>query len=213
LTGSRFGALDQRGQHLREVAADLGADLRPDPVGGWACDLHPVRDARPLPLELLDPMDRPHDDLTEVGLVDEQLGLDSLRDPKLDRLIADRVAAWVGLWHTTASKETVYWFITGGPVLVGRAMTHAKPSDPGFYKTLLRQAVRFTILIEFLVNVYVFPLVTELILVPIIVLFVGLQVVAASDPAQAPARKLVDGGLVPLAHLSCSRAYSNYHPQ
>jgi hypothetical protein len=99
----------------------------------------------------------------------------------------------VGLWHTTALKETVYWFVTGGVVLVGRAVTHAKPSDPGFYKDLLRQAVRFTILIEFLVNLYVFPFVIELILMPIILLFIGLQVVAAYDPAHAPVRKMIDG--------------------
>jgi hypothetical protein len=103
------------------------------------------------------------------------------------------LARWAGLWHTTASKETVYWFLTGGVVLVGRAVTHAKPSDPGFYKNLLRQAVRFTILIEFLVNLYVFPFVIELILMPIILLFVGLQVVAAYDSAHAPVRKVIDG--------------------
>jgi hypothetical protein len=111
------------------------------------------------------------------------------------------LAAWVGLWHTTASKETAYWFVTGGLVLVGRAVTHAKPSDPGFYKSLLRQAVRFTILIEFLVNVYVFPLVIELILVPIILLFVGLQVVAAYDPDHAPVRKAVDGVLATIGFI------------
>jgi hypothetical protein len=111
------------------------------------------------------------------------------------------LAAWVGLWHTTASKETVYWFVTGGLVLVGRAVTHAKPSDPGFYKSLLRQAVRFTIIIEFVVNAYVFPFVIELILVPIILLFIGLQVVAAYDPAHAPVRKVVDGALVTLGFI------------
>jgi hypothetical protein len=103
------------------------------------------------------------------------------------------LAAWMGLWHTTALKETVYWFVTGGVVLVGRAVTHAKPSDPGFYKNLLRQAVLFTILIEFLVNLYVFPFLIELILMPIMLLFIGLQVVAAYDPAHAPARKVIDG--------------------
>ena len=81
----------------------------------------------------------------------------------------------------------------GRIVLVGRAVTHAKPSDPGFYKNLLRQAVRFTIVIESLVNLYVFPFVIELILMPIILLFIGLQVVAAYDPAQAPVRKVIDG--------------------
>ncbi len=99
----------------------------------------------------------------------------------------------MGLWHTTALKETVYWLGTGGVVLVGRAVKHAKPSDPGFYKNLLRQAVLFTILIEFLVNLYVLPFLIELILTPIMLLFIGMQVDAAYDPAHAPARKVIDG--------------------
>jgi hypothetical protein len=107
----------------------------------------------------------------------------------------------MGVWHMTASKETVYWFVTGGLVLVGRAVAQAKPSDPDFYKSLLRQAVRFTILIEFLVNAYVFPFVIELILVPIILVFVGLQVIAAYEPAQAPVRKAVDGVLATIGFI------------
>jgi hypothetical protein len=47
------------------------------------------------------------------------------------------LAMWAGLWHLTAAKETVYWFCTGGVVLVGGALTHAKPFDWGFYKNLL----------------------------------------------------------------------------
>lgn len=69
------------------------------------------------------------------------------------------LAAWVGLWHTTAS-----------------------------------------------VNVCVFPLVIELILVPIIVVFVGLQVVAAYDPARAPVRKVVDGALATIGFILLGHA-------
>lgn len=105
------------------------------------------------------------------------------------------LAAWAGIWHTTAAKETAYWFLTGGVVLVGRAVSHAKPSDPGFYRKLLRDAIRFTILIEFLVNLYVFPFLVELILVPVILAFVLMQIVAASSPSYDAARKPIDGVL------------------
>jgi hypothetical protein len=105
------------------------------------------------------------------------------------------VAAWAGLWHATAATETVYWFFTGGVVLVGRAISHAKPSDPGFYRTLLDNAIRFTILIELLVNLYVFPFLVELILVPVILAFVLMQVLAASSASYDAARKPIDGVL------------------
>jgi hypothetical protein len=102
------------------------------------------------------------------------------------------LAAWAGLWHTSAAKETVYWLFTGGVVLLGRAVTDARPTDLGFYADLLRQAVRFTIVIEFLVNLYVFPFLIELVVVPIVLLIVLAQVAAASDASLASARKPVD---------------------
>ena len=101
-------------------------------------------------------------------------------------------ASWLGLWHTSATKETIYWFFTGGFVLIDRAVTRGKPSDPQFYRWLLTQAVRFTILIEFLVNLYMFPFLVELIVVPLIVALVMAQVVAASDAALTAVRKPVE---------------------
>src|SRR5206468_2068470 len=80
----------QRGEYLRKVAADLGTDLGAECVGGRAGDLHPIGDAGPSLAEPLDAMDRSHHDVAEVGLVDEQLGLDSLCDPKLNRLLPAR---------------------------------------------------------------------------------------------------------------------------
>src|SRR6266566_4062418 len=44
-----------------------------------------------------------------------------------------------GIWHTTAVKETVYWFVGSGLMLIGKA-TQASPHDPAYFKNLLRQA-------------------------------------------------------------------------
>lgn len=101
---------------------------------------------------------------------------------------------YAGLWHTTAVKETVYWFFGTGVILVGNAVEWR--DDPACLKKLLRQALRFTIIVEFIVNLYVFPLAVELLLVPLLLLFVGVQVVAAHDRAHAPVRKFIDGVLV-----------------
>jgi hypothetical protein len=100
-----------------------------------------------------------------------------------------------GLWHANAIKETVYWFVGTGLVLTGNA-TQASPRDPGYFPRLLRQAVRLTLIVEFLIALYVFPFGVELLLVPLIALFVGMQVVAAGEPEMAPAKKLIDGVLI-----------------
>ena len=83
----------------------------------------------------------------------------------------------LGLWHTTAIKETVYWFLGTGLALAGNA-TQATPNT-GVWKQTVRRALRATILIEFAVNLYVFPLVVEFVLVFIVLAFIGMQVVAA----------------------------------
>jgi hypothetical protein len=100
-----------------------------------------------------------------------------------------------GIWHTTAVKETVYWFVASGLVLVGKA-TQASPHDPTYFKNLLRQALRVTLIVEFLVALYVFPFGVELVFVPVVALFVAMQVVASYDPAMEDARKVIDGVLI-----------------
>jgi hypothetical protein len=117
------------------------------------------------------------------------------------------LASEVGLWHMTAIKATVYWFFGTGVVLVGNAIQWQ--DDPDCRTKLLRQALRFTIIVEFLINLYVFPLAVELLLVPLVLLFVVMQVVAERDPSLAQARKIIDlvltaFGLALLVHFAVS---------
>jgi hypothetical protein len=105
------------------------------------------------------------------------------------------LASRVGLWHTSATKETVYWFFGTGVAVVGNA-TSMSPTDPDFVRKLVSRAVRLTVVVEFLVNLYVFPLAVELVLVPVILLFVGMQVVAQHQPTEAAVRKTIDGVLL-----------------
>jgi hypothetical protein len=65
------------------------------------------------------------------------------------------LASRLGLWHRTAFRETIYWFVGTGLILVGSA-TSAAP-DERLLRTILRGAVAFTIIIEFAVSFYAFP--------------------------------------------------------
>ena len=77
-------------------------------------------------------------------------------------LLAERI----GLWHTTALKETVYWFIGSAVILTAKAVD-ATPSR-GYLKTVARHALNLAIIIAFLVNFYVFPLGFELVFVSVV---------------------------------------------
>jgi hypothetical protein len=100
----------------------------------------------------------------------------------------------LGLWHLTALKETIYWFFGSALVLVGSAIT-ARAFDRAFVRRLVRTAIRLTLIVEFLVGLYVMPLALELLFVPLVALFVGMQAVAALDPKAAQARPFIDGVL------------------
>jgi len=109
----------------------------------------------------------------------------------------------VGLWHTTAIKETVYWFFGTGVLLVGRAIESA--SNPRWARTILRPALRLTLVVEFLVNLYVFPFGVEMALVPFVVVIVLVEAVAALDPAHAPAQRFSSGVITTIGF--CLLAY------
>jgi hypothetical protein len=60
----------------------------------------------------------------------------------------------------------------------------------------VRRAVRFTLVVEFFVTLYIFPLAAELFLVPFLTLFVVLQAVTANDASLSPARGVIDAVLM-----------------
>lgn len=101
----------------------------------------------------------------------------------------------LGLWQTTTLKETIFWFFGSGVVLVGDA-TQASPTDPAYWRKLVRRVLRFTILIEFVVNLYVFPFAVELIIVPLILLFTVAQAYAEDGLDDARLRRLIDSALL-----------------
>jgi hypothetical protein len=84
----------------------------------------------------------------------------------------------LGLWHTTAIKESIYWYFGSGCVLTGKALT-AKQFE-GYSARLARTAIRFTLLLEFLIGLYVFPLAVELVLVPLVVLLAGVSAISTT---------------------------------
>jgi hypothetical protein len=98
----------------------------------------------------------------------------------------------LGLWHTHSVKPTIYWFFGTAIVLTGYAVTHS-PGSPGFLLGVLKRVVAVTILVDFIVNLYVLPFAVEFVLVFLALLFVGLEVVVRRDPAADPrVRKFVD---------------------
>lgn len=101
------------------------------------------------------------------------------------------VARTAGVWQATTIKQTVYWFFGTAVVLVGNA-TQQSIHDPGYFRKLVRTALALSVLVTFLANFYVFPLLVELVWIPLVALITWMQVVAARDPAFASVRKPIN---------------------
>jgi hypothetical protein len=90
------------------------------------------------------------------------------------------------LWHTTALKASVYWFVGTAVVLISDAVTGASPRDRDFIRRVLKRVVGVTILLEFLVNLYAFPLAVEMVGVGVALTFTMLQIVVEHNPSADP---------------------------
>jgi hypothetical protein len=95
------------------------------------------------------------------------------------------VVLWIandlGLWHLAAAKASVYWFFGTGVVLVSRAIA-SSPDAPIPWGKYVHEGLKFSIVVDFVINLYVLPFAAELLLVPLIFLFVGTLAIEPKNP-------------------------------
>jgi len=111
------------------------------------------------------------------------------------------VAQELGLWDSALTTDTVVWFIGTGLVLFGKTIDVFKRG--GSVWSLFSAAVGLTVFVEVFVNLYVFPLPVELILVPLVSFLAMMSVVAGTEARFATIKKLVDGtvGLIGIVFI------------
>ncbi len=91
------------------------------------------------------------------------------------------------LFTRATTKTTAIWFV--GVVLVTAFSTRRK--DGRYFERLLLTNLSVSVIVEFVGNLHTFPLVLELVLVPLVVLFVVMQASAATKPEFAQVGKVV----------------------
>jgi hypothetical protein len=103
-------------------------------------------------------------------------------------------AEQIGLWHATALKATIYWFIGTAVVLVGEAVSNTSGRDSTFRRRVLRRVAAWTIFLEFAVNLYALPFLVEAAVLFVVIAFVGMQAVIEGGltPADPATRKLIE---------------------
>lgn len=99
--------------------------------------------------------------------------------------------ALIGFWELPLLKDTILWTLFVGFLLLMK--TNKINSEKGYLNSIFKDSLKGIIIVEFIVNIYNFSLVAELILIPIMT-FVGISQVFTQDkPEHKPIEKLLGG--------------------
>ncbi|HEU5034488.1 MAG TPA: hypothetical protein VFT62_07000 [Mycobacteriales bacterium] len=102
----------------------------------------------------------------------------------------------LGLSYPSHVKDAVVWsLLVGLPILV---KFDAASKHPELLWRVVKQAVGFTAVVEFFVNLYVFPLYVELPVQLLTMVIAMTSAVAEMNPDHAPVKRLMDGCLTTL---------------
>jgi hypothetical protein len=118
----------------------------------------------------------------------------------------------IGMWEVGLLKDTIVWFFAGAMVMMVRFAT--ADDTENIFRKILTDSIKIVILLEFLVNTYTFPLIVELILVPLFTFITMIDVVANMKEEHAIVAKLTKGiqviaGFVILG-IAVNRAFADF---
>jgi hypothetical protein len=124
-----------------------------------------------------------------------------------------RVMAAIYLWEISLLKDTIVWFFACALVFVARYVT-SKDNDNIFQK-VITESVTLIVILEFLANTYTFPLLAELVIIPVLTLIGMTNAYASVHEEHAKVEKFTKGlltiaGLVILAN-AVMRAVADFH--
>jgi len=94
----------------------------------------------------------------------------------------------IGIWTSADIKDSIFWLFSVVFVLV---FSINKAKESKYFKGILIDTIIVIAILEFVINVYSFSLLTELIMLPILIFIVMLQAVAELDSKNAQVAKLL----------------------
>ena len=104
------------------------------------------------------------------------------------------------MWNISHLPITILWGVCVAFVML---FDFSKASDPNFFKNAIKDNLKGLIFLEFLINLYVFSLWIELILVPVFAVFGGMIGIADTDKQYEIVKKILNFimGLIGLAFM------------
>lgn len=96
----------------------------------------------------------------------------------------------IRFWDISLLKDTVYWLFGGAFVMLFHANKVYK--EDNYFKNIVIDNLKLILVLEFILNLYAYSLVIELILVPIIIIVVILSAFSEGKEEYKPAKKFFD---------------------
>src|SRR6266568_782465 len=100
----------------------------------------------------------------------------------------------LGLWHWWMLKDALFWLFGSAAILFFN--TTKATEEKHYFRKAALDNFKFAVILAFIINLYVFNLVTELILLPVVTSLAMLGAVAASKHEFEPVKKLVNWTMV-----------------
>jgi hypothetical protein len=79
------------------------------------------------------------------------------------------ILSLIGLWDLSHIIDLIFWIVGVGLLLVFSGIKH----EDGYFRKVLLESLKYTLIVEFIINLHVFGYIIELFLLPFIV-FIGL---------------------------------------
>lgn len=99
----------------------------------------------------------------------------------------------VGFWDASAMKDTILWVF--GVAFIMLVNSNRVVNAEHYFRKTISDSIRLVLVLEFLVNLYSFNLVSELVIVPIVSLVVMMNAIAGLKPEHKQVKVFLDYAL------------------
>ena len=98
--------------------------------------------------------------------------------------------AHLNIWDKTLLKGTLLWLIFIAFPLFFKA--NRANQQEHYFRNLIKENIKVIVVLEFLINLYIFPFIVEFLLVPIAVLLGGMSAVSETNKKYLLAKRVID---------------------
>jgi hypothetical protein len=94
----------------------------------------------------------------------------------------------VNIWDSNYLKDSILWLFTVGFVLIFKSV---EIKDSKYFKNILQESIKWTVIFEFIINFYSFHFIVEFLMLPILVLIATTQAYSELDKKNIQVSKLL----------------------